>query len=92
MGLNEIRLLLPDQPSDLADGKGLHGKKGNVPLPQGLPDGTVGAAVDHVDLALEHGNDLADHILCSAEGVSGQKMQNFLLGFHNFSLSKPTFS
>ena len=84
MGLDHIRLLLPDQPPDFLQGEGSHGKIGNVPLFQGLPDGAFRAAVVHIHLSAEQGNHLAYHVFRSAKGISGQKMQHFFSGFHNF--------
>ena len=85
MGLDHIRLLPPDQPPDFLHGEGSHGKIGNVSLFQGLPDGAFRAAVVHIDFAPKHGNDLADHIFRTAEGVPGKKMQDLFPDFHGCS-------
>ena len=84
MGMNQIRLLLPDDPAQFGYAHGFHGQIGNILLGKHLPDDiTVRAGVNHVDLSPERLNDLADHLFRAGIDAGIEHMQD-LHGFPSF--------
>ena len=78
VGVDEVWLLLPDDPAELRNGHGLH-RKIRYPLPfHHFPDDIAfRAAIDHLHFALKGMDDLADHLLRAGIDPGVQNVHHF---------------